>query len=98
MVELVDVYDLSMEELNEYNLDTSIMMNEKLFGTILCEGAQGFDDINYGNYPYVTSSSTLTYSACSLGFSPNEIRTFMVLLRFMILAQALIDYFKKATS
>ena len=41
---------------------------------ILCEGAQGFWlDINYGNYPFVTSSSTLPYSACSLGFSPKLI-------------------------
>jgi adenylosuccinate synthase len=47
-----------------------------LSGNILCEGAQGFWlDINYGNYPYVTSSATLPYSACSLGFSPNKIRT-----------------------
>ncbi len=43
--------------------------DEKLHGKILCEGAQGFWlDINYGNYPYVTSSNTLPYGACSLGF------------------------------
>ena len=48
--------------------------NEKLYGNVLCEGAQGFWlDINYGNYPFVTSSSTLPYSACSLGFSPKLI-------------------------
>ena len=46
-----------------------------LNGKILCEGAQSFWlDINYGNYPYVTSSETLPYSACSLGFSPKKIR------------------------
>ena len=46
-----------------------------LQGTILCEGAQGFWlDINYGNYPYVTSSTTLPYSSCSLGFPPQKIR------------------------
>jgi adenylosuccinate synthase len=46
-----------------------------LYGKILCEGAQSFWlDINYGNYPYVTSSETLPYSACSLGFSPKKIR------------------------
>ena len=40
--------------------------NEDLYGNILCEGAQGFWlDINYGNYPYVTSSNTLPYSASS---------------------------------
>ena len=37
--------------------------------------AQGFWlDINQGNYPYVTSSTTLPYGACSLGFSPKLIR------------------------
>ena len=51
-----------------------IMSNENLFGNILCEGAQGFWlDINHGNYPYVTSSLTLPYSACSLGFPPQKI-------------------------
>ena len=46
-----------------------------LYGNVLCEGAQGFWlDINYGNYPYVTSSTTLPYGACSLGFSPRLIR------------------------
>ena len=49
--------------------------NEILEGTILCEGAQGFWlDINHGNYPYVTSSVTLPYGACSLGFPPQKIR------------------------
>ena len=56
-------------ELKEY------MFDENLYGNILCEGAQGFYlDINYGNYPYVTSSHTLPYDACSLGFSPKLIR------------------------
>ena len=49
--------------------------DEKLHGNILCEGAQGFWlDINHGNYPYVTSSYTLPYSACSLGFPTQCIR------------------------
>ena len=49
--------------------------DEQLYGSILCEGAQGFWlDINIGNYPYVTSSNTLPYSACSLGFPPQVIR------------------------
>ena len=51
------------------------LWDEKLYGNILCEGAQGFWlDINYGNYPYITSSTTLPYGACSLGFSPKKIR------------------------
>ena len=62
------------ERLLEFNpkifLETS-----KLSGVILCEGAQGvWLDINYGNYPYVTSSLTHPYSACSLGFPPQKIR------------------------
>ena len=55
-------------ELKEY------LWNGKLYGKILCEGAQGFWlDINEGNYPYTTSSTTLPYGACSLGFSPKLI-------------------------
>ena len=51
------------------------MWDEKLYGNILCEGAQGFWlDINQGNYPYTTSSTTLPYSSCSLGFPPQKIR------------------------
>jgi len=56
-------------------LDDKFIWDEKLNGLVLCEGAQSFWlDINYGNYPYVTSSETLPYSACSLGFNPKLIR------------------------
>lgn len=56
-----------------YNVWTDIQ--SPLYGDILCEGAQGFWlDINHGEYPYVTSSNTLPYSACSLGFPHNVIR------------------------
>ena len=56
-------------------LDKKFIWDGKLNGNILCEGAQSFWlDINYGDYPYVTSSETLPYSACSLGFSPKIIR------------------------
>ncbi|MFC2114290.1 adenylosuccinate synthase [Bacteroidota bacterium] len=43
---------------------------------ILAEGAQGtLLDINYGTFPFVTSSSTISSSACTgLGISPNKIR------------------------
>ena len=35
------------------------LWDEKLYGNVLCEGAQGFGlDINYGYYPYVTSRNT----------------------------------------
>ena len=52
------------------------MWDEKLEGKVLCEGAQGYWlDINQGNYPYVTSSTTLPYGCCSLGFTTHDIKT-----------------------
>ena len=72
--------------LADYNSSLKVKYQKNIFypnseklgplqGTILCEGAQGFWlDINYGNYPYVTSSTTLPYSSCSLGFPPQKIR------------------------
>lgn len=43
---------------------------------ILAEGAQGsLLDIDFGSYPYVTSSSTITAGACiGLGIAPTKIR------------------------
>ncbi len=56
-------------------LPKSLLWDEKLSGNILCEGAQSvWLDIEHGNYPYVTSSHTLPYAACSLGFPPQKIR------------------------
>ena len=44
--------------------------------TILCEGAQGtLLDVDFGSYPFVTSSNTICAGACSgLGVAPNKIR------------------------
>ena len=51
------------------------LFDGRLYGNLLCEGAQGFYlDINWGNYPYITSSETLPYAACSIGFSPKKIK------------------------
>ena len=43
--------------------------------TILCEGAQGtMLDVDFGSYPYVTSSNTICAGACTgLGIGPNKI-------------------------
>lgn len=50
------------------------LWNGELTGKILCEGAQSvWLDIDHGDYPYVTSSTTMPYGACSLGFSPKKI-------------------------
>lgn len=63
-------------------LPSKMLWNEKfesepgsLGAKILCEGAQGvWLDIDWGDYPFVTSSHTLPYAACSLGFPPQKIR------------------------
>jgi adenylosuccinate synthase len=56
-------------------IDKQYIWDGNLYGKILCEGAQSFWlDINYGNYPYITSSTTLPYGACCLGFPPQKIR------------------------
>lgn len=43
--------------------------------TVLCEGAQGtMLDIDYGSYPFVTSSNTIAAGACTgLGIAPSKI-------------------------
>ena len=43
--------------------------------TILCEGAQGtMLDVDFGSYPFVTSSNTVCAGACTgLGIGPNKI-------------------------
>lgn len=50
------------------------ILKQEVKGRILCEGAQGaLLDINSNSYPYVTSSETMPYAACSLGFSHKKI-------------------------
>jgi len=63
---------IRVQDLDDFK---SYIWDEKLEGKVLCEGAQGFWlDLDYGNYPFVTSSTTLPYAACSLGFAPQKIR------------------------
>ena len=55
-------------------LDEKYLWDGILPQKILCEGAQGFYlDENCSSYPYVTSSITIPYGACSLGFPPQSI-------------------------
>lgn len=56
--------------LKEYVCDTTKLLNEALKGgeEILFEGAQGtFLDVDYGTYPYVTSSNSTAGGACTGG-------------------------------
>ncbi len=56
---------------SEYEIDNLVKENKK----ILAEGAQGtLLDIDFGSYPFVTSSNTVTAGACiGLGVSPSKI-------------------------
>lgn len=56
-------------------LPQEYLWDEKLPKSFLAEGAQGYHlDIDAKHYPYVTSSITIPYGACSLGFAPQYIR------------------------
>ena len=56
-------------------LEPNWIWDGELNGRVLCEGAQSvWLDIDHGDYPYVTSSTTMPYGACSLGFSPRKVR------------------------
>lgn len=58
-------------------VDSEYLLNNELIkgNTILAEGAQGsLLDIDFGSYPFVTSSNTTTAAACTgLGIAPNKI-------------------------
>lgn len=58
-------------------IDSEIEINKLLREgkTILCEGAQGtMLDVDFGSYPFVTSSNTICAGACTgLGIGPNKV-------------------------
>ena len=68
----------ALEYLKEFDIiDSEYEINEMLRQgkTVLCEGAQGtLLDVDFGSYPFVTSSNTICAGACSgLGVAPNRI-------------------------
>ena len=68
----------SVSFLKQFNLiDSEYFINDELKkgSSILAEGAQGsLLDIDFGSYPFVTSSSTVSAGACTgLGVSPKNI-------------------------
>ncbi|UII32599.1 adenylosuccinate synthase [Fulvivirga ulvae] len=67
-IEFLKTFDLIE---GEYKINKELSAGAK----ILAEGAQGsLLDIDFGSYPYVTSSNTTTSGACSgLGVAPNNI-------------------------
>lgn len=73
-----DEWFRGIENLRTYKLvDSEHFINKLIYEnkTILAEGAQGtLLDIDFGSYPYVTSSSTICAGACTgLGIAPTTI-------------------------
>ncbi len=56
---------------SEYEINKALKEDKR----VLCEGAQGtLLDVDFGSYPFVTSSNTICSGACSgLGVAPNRI-------------------------
>ncbi|MDE5838691.1 MAG: adenylosuccinate synthase, partial [Paramuribaculum sp.] len=68
----------AVEYLKTYDIvDSEFVINRALKDgkKVLCEGAQGtLLDVDFGSYPFVTSSNTITAGACTgLGVAPNKI-------------------------
>ena len=76
--ELEDIWFKSLKTLNQFkHIDSENYIHNaiKQEKKILAEGAQGtLLDIDFGSYPFVTSSNTITAGACTgLGIAPNKI-------------------------
>ena len=75
--EIVAIYKTAQEKLSPYIRDTVPMLHQaKAAGkSILLEGAQGtMLDIDFGTYPFVTSSNPTSGGACiGSGLSPHDI-------------------------
>ena len=68
----------ALEYIKGYDIvDSEHLINRMLSEgkSVLCEGAQGtLLDVDFGSYPFVTSSNTICAGACSgLGVAPNKI-------------------------
>lgn len=69
----------SIEELKKLDFIDSeeyLHQAQKAGKSILCEGAQGsLLDVDFGTYPFVTSSNTTAAGACTgLGIAPNRVK------------------------
>ncbi|MBD5351370.1 MAG: adenylosuccinate synthase [Bacteroides sp.] len=78
LAELEEKWFQAVEYLRQYDLiDSEHVINHLLADgkKVLCEGAQGtMLDVDFGSYPFVTSSNTVTAGACTgLGVAPNKI-------------------------
>lgn len=79
LTELEEEFFSSIEELKKLQfIDSEFYLNQALKDgkSILAEGAQGsLLDIDFGTYPFVTSSNTTAAGACTgLGIAPNRVK------------------------
>ena len=77
--ELEEEFFTAIEELKKLTfIDSEEYLNKaiKEGKTVLCEGAQGsLLDVDFGTYPFVTSSTTTAAGACTgLGIAPNKVK------------------------
>ena len=78
LAEYEQAWFAAVEELKSYKIcATEYLINRALADgkTLLAEGAQGsLLDVEFGSYPFVTSSNTITAGVCSgLGIAPTKI-------------------------
>ncbi|MEZ4901894.1 MAG: adenylosuccinate synthase [Spirosomataceae bacterium] len=78
LTEAEKIFFEAVEFLKQYNfVDSEYLVNEAIAAgeTVLAEGAQGsLLDIDFGSYPFVTSSTTTAAGACTgLGIAPQHI-------------------------
>jgi adenylosuccinate synthase len=75
--EILDKSLENFEKIKPHIVDSSRFMNEQIAQNkrIIFEGAQGtLLDIDYGTYPFVTSSNTTAgFAACGTGVGPNQL-------------------------
>lgn len=76
--EIEEKWFAGLDKLKEFELiDSEYVINENLIQEkkILAEGAQGtMLDVDFGSYPFVTSSNTISAGACTgLGIAPHAI-------------------------
>ncbi|MFC1807346.1 adenylosuccinate synthase [Candidatus Omnitrophota bacterium] len=75
--EIYDKYSLYCKRIRRYVTSTSLLINEAIDEgkNVLFEGAQGtLLDVDFGTYPYVTSSNTTAGGACAgAGVGPGKI-------------------------
>ncbi|NHM07922.1 adenylosuccinate synthase [Flavobacterium sp. CYK-4] len=79
LAELEKEFFEAVEALKQFTfIDSEAYLHDaqKAGKTILCEGAQGsLLDVDFGTYPFVTSSNTTAAGACTgLGIAPNKIK------------------------